>query len=147
MKRELTGNIVLDTTPLLELIYSTIGGIKLKEALKAERLQANITEVTLTELRYILCRKLGLNETRKRIKTLLESGYLSVHETSKLIEAAAEYKYKRALSLADCFAISLAKAIDAPILFSKKEDDLVKEMSRETFDVKIFFLEEPAQNE
>ncbi len=57
MKKELSGSLVFDTGTLLELVYSTERGLKLKEALKSEMVQANISELTLTELKYVLCKR------------------------------------------------------------------------------------------
>ncbi|MEM0054099.1 MAG: PIN domain-containing protein [Nitrososphaeria archaeon] len=142
MKRELSGSLVLDTGALLELIYSTEKGLKLKDALKSEKVQANISELTLTELMYILCRKIGEKEAQDRVGYLLDSGYVILHEDSKLVELAAEYKCRRGISLADCFALALAKKISSPAIFARREDELLEEMSREPFDVKILFLED-----
>ncbi|MEM3788763.1 MAG: PIN domain-containing protein [Candidatus Bathyarchaeia archaeon] len=139
-KRELSGSLVLDTGALLELIYSTEKGLKLKDALKSEKVQANISELTLTELMYILCRKIGEKEAQDRVGYLLDSGYVILHEDSKLVELAAEYKCRRGISLADCLA--LAKKISSPAIFARREDELLEEMSREPFDVKILFLED-----
>lgn len=142
MKKELVGNIAFDTSVILELLYSTIHGIKLKEALKTEKAHGNISEMTITETKYILCRKLGDEEAQARIKNLLDSGYITVHEDSKLIEYAAKFKCKRRLSLPDCFTLALAKKMDVPALFAKKEDELIKEISKEPFDIDIWFLED-----
>jgi len=134
--------MVFDASPVLDLVYSTNKGVKIKEALKNERLSATISEVNLVETLYILCRRLGLRETYSRMDALLESGYISVHPTSKLIRTSTEYKCERKLSLADCFAIALGKEMKSPVLFSTKESELVREMSERPFDVEIVFLED-----
>jgi len=134
--------LVFDAGVLLELLYSTPHGSKIKEGLESETFHGNVSEVSVAELRYVLCRRLGSEEAHIRVKSLLESGYIFVHEDSKLVEYAAEYKCKRRLSLADCFTLALAKKIDAPALFAKREDELVEEMSSEPFDVEVFFLED-----
>ena len=59
MRKELEGSMVFDTGTILELIYSTEGGRKLKEALKSERVLGNTSEVNIAELRYVLCRRIG----------------------------------------------------------------------------------------
>jgi len=78
------------------------------------------------------------------VEALLESRYLDVHPASGLLRASAEYKCARKISLADCFAIALAKEVGVPVLFSAKESDLIVEMSKEPFDVDILFLEDLA---
>jgi hypothetical protein len=40
-------------------LYSTSSGVKLKEALKAEKVEGNISEIAVAEISYVLCRKLG----------------------------------------------------------------------------------------
>jgi predicted nucleic acid-binding protein len=142
MKKELAGNLVFDTSSVLELLYSTKHGTKLKEVLKAEKVEGNISEVTVAETRYVLCRRLGSEEAQTRLKNLLDSGYIFVHEISKLIDHASDYKCRRRLSLVDCFTLALAKKIAAPALFARKEEELMKEMSSEPFDVEILFLED-----
>ncbi len=142
MKKELTGSLVFDTSSVLELLYSTKHGTKLKEALKAEKVEGNISEITVAETRHVLCRKLGSEEAQTRLKNLLDSGYISVHESSKLIDHASEYKCKRRFSLVDCFTLALAKKMGVPALFAKREEELMKEMSSEPFDVEILFLED-----
>lgn len=142
MKKGLVGSLAFDAGVVLELLYSTPHGSKLKEAIKNESVYGNISELCVAEVGYVLCRKLGGEEARVRIRNLLDSGYFLVHEDSELIEHATEYKCKRRLSLADCFTLALAKKIDAPALFAKREAELVKEISREPFDVEILFLED-----
>ena len=142
MKRELAGSLVFDASAVLDLLYSTRGGVEIREALKSEKVSASITEVNLAEVMYVLCRRLGSKEAEKRVEALLESRYLDVHPASELFRASAKYKCVRKISLADCFAIALAKEVGVPILFSAKEHDLIAEMSKEPFDVDILFLED-----
>ncbi|MEM2083952.1 MAG: hypothetical protein QXV10_05510 [Nitrososphaerota archaeon] len=59
--------------------------------------------MTVVEAKYIPCKKLGDEETQVRIRNLLDSGYITVHEDSKLIEYAAKFKCKRRLSLFNSF--------------------------------------------
>lgn len=142
MKRGLVGSLAFDTSVILELLYSTPHGSKLKEALKTETVHGNISEISVAEVKYILCRRLGGEEAHVRVKNLLDSGYVFTHEDSELIEHAAEYKCKRSLSLADCFTLALAKKIDVPALFAKKEAELMREISNKPFDIEILFLED-----
>ncbi len=48
---------------------------------------------------------------------------------------------KKALSLADCFTIALAKKMDLLALFSRRDNEIVNEIKREPLDVEIRFLE------
>ncbi|MBO3839610.1 MAG: PIN domain-containing protein [Thermoproteota archaeon] len=142
MRKGLVGSLALDTSSLLELLFSTPHGIKLKEALKSEEAHGNVSTISIAELKYVLCRKLGVEEATIRVRSLLESGYVVMHDDSELVEYAAEYKCRRRLSLADCFTLALARKINIPALFARREEELVKEASREPFDVEILFLED-----
>ena len=92
----------------------------MKQALEDDSVQAWTTELALTELRYILCRRIGWAESSKRVNKLLESGYLTVEDTQKLVNEAAKIKCCRAISLPDCFTIALAKKIGGNALFARK---------------------------
>lgn len=142
MRKGLIGNLALDTGVLLELLFSTSHGLKLREALKSEEVHGNVSGISIAELKYVLCRKIGIEEATVRVRSLLESGYITSHEDSELIDYAAEYKCRRKLSLADCFTLALAKKINVPALFAKREEELVKEASSQPFDVEILFLED-----
>jgi hypothetical protein len=133
---------VLDTSTLIELVFSTSTGLKLKEALKDGLVEAYTTELSIAELRYILCRRLGLIQSNERVDKLLASGYITIEDTTPLILDASKYKCERAISLADCFCLALAHKSLYSTLFARRESDLVKEMQRKPFDVEILFLED-----
>lgn len=142
MKKGLSGRLALDTSALIDLTFLTPAGFKLKEALKGGLVEAYTTELSIAELRYILCRRLGLIESNERADKLLASGYISVEDTHLLINDASRYKCERAISLADCFCLALARKSFCRALFAKEEKDLVREMQRKPFDVEILFLED-----
>ena len=136
------GKLAVDASALIELTYGRAPGQKLKQALEKDAVEAWTTELAITELRYILCRKLGWTESDRRVNKLLESGYLKVENTRKLVNAAAKLKCCRAISLPDCFSIALAQKIGGSALFARTEKDLAAEMQRETFKVEVIFLDE-----
>jgi predicted nucleic acid-binding protein len=127
---------------LIELIYYDAPGQKLKKALESDFVEAWTTELAVTELRYVLCRKLGWPQSTERVNNLIASGYIKVEDTLKLINQAAKTKCRRAISLPDCFTIALAHYIKGEALFARKEQDLTAEMQKEPFEVNILFLEE-----
>ncbi len=140
-RQDLKGKLAVDTSALIELIYCEAPGQKLKQALEKEAVEAWTTELAVTELWYILCRKLGWAESSRRVSKLLESGYFKIENTRKLVKAAAKLKCCRAISLSDCFAIALARKIGGAALFARTEQDLAMEMQREPFEITILFLE------
>lgn len=94
MKRDLSGRLALDTSALIELTFLTPAGFKLKEALKDGLVEAYTTELSIAELRYILCRRLGLTESNERVDKLLASRYISVEDTHPLINDAQDTNVK-----------------------------------------------------
>lgn len=141
MRKEPEGVLVLDAGVLIELVLSSDRAAGLFRAMMEERAIARTTSLATTELRYILCRKLGMAESRERVGKLLKSGYIEVVD-APLPELASECKCKRAISLADCYSISLAKSISAPVVFATREEELLEEMDKKPFDVEILFLED-----
>jgi hypothetical protein len=142
MKKDLSGRLVLDTSALIELVNSTTSGLKLKEALKAESVEAYTTELNITELRYILCRRIGPSKVDHIVDKLLASGYITVEDTQSLTREAAKYKCERSISLVDCFSLALADRSFATAVFARREKDLVAEMRRKPFNTEIVFLED-----
>ncbi|MGA3289809.1 MAG: PIN domain-containing protein [Candidatus Bathyarchaeia archaeon] len=141
MKPDLKGKLAVDTSALIELIYCDELGQKLQKALESDLVEAWTTELTVAELRYVLCRKLGWHESTERVNKLLSSGYIKVEDTLKLINQASKTKCRRAISLPDCFTLALAHQIAGNALFARKEQDLTAEMQKEPFEINILFLE------
>lgn len=141
MKRELKGVLVLDAGVLIELVLSSARSAGLFSAMLEGRVIAKTAELSVTEMRYILCRKLGKRESEERVEKLLKSGYVDVVDVP-LGELASEYKCRRAISLSDCYSISLAKALSVPVVFAVKEEELLREAKREASDVELLFLED-----
>lgn len=142
MKKGLSGRLALDTSALIELIFASAGGLRLKEALKGGLVEGYTTEISITELRYILCRRLGLAESNERTDKLLASGYISIEDTLPIIKDTSRYKCERAISLADCFCLALTHKTACCALFAKREKDLITEMQKKPFDVEILFLKD-----
>jgi len=142
MRRELAGSMAFDTSTLLELIFSTPSGLKLKEALLAERVLGHVSEYSIFELKYVLCRRLGWSEAERRVKALVASGYVTLHEVSRLMDAAALLKCKHGIAAGDCFTLAVAKRIEGAALFARREEELVNAIERGGFEVEVLFLED-----
>jgi len=138
----LKGKLAIDTNALIELIYCDSLGQKLKKAIITDMVDAFITELTITELRYILCRKLVWQQSSEKVNKLLASGCFTIEETSRLINEAAKVKSKRAISLPGCFTLAPAHKISGGAIFSRKEQEAKAEMQKKPFDVNLLFLEE-----
>jgi predicted nucleic acid-binding protein len=145
MKSELKGAYATDTSTLIELVYGTPIGERLLNAMLEETIEIITHELAIAELRYILCRNVGKEKAKARVEKLLASGYIVVEDISELIETAADYKCDRAISLPDCFTLSLGKERSLPVLFAWKEKELTTEMERKPFDLDILFLKDYIQ--
>jgi len=142
MKNDLSGRLALDTSAMIDLLFSTPAGLKLKEGLKEGVIEVHTTELHIAELRYILCRRLGLMESNEKVDRLLASGYIIVENMTLLVSDASKYKCERAISLADCFCLALARRYFYSAVFVRREKDLVTEIQKKPFDVAILFLED-----
>jgi len=142
MKSGLSGRLAVDASVLIELASAMPLGVSFKDLLKSGVVEAFVSEVAVVELMYVVCRKHGWAVSKKRVDDLLKSGYFHVEDSSFLIDDAARLKCERALSLADCFCLALARRFACRALFARREDDLTKEMRKKPFDVEILFLED-----
>jgi len=142
MMKDLKGKLAIDTSALIELIYCDNLGQKLKKALENDMVEAYTTELAITELRYVLCRKLGWQQSKERVNKLLASGYFTVGDTAQLINEAAKIKCQRTISLPDCFILALAHKIAGNALFARQEQELTDEMGKKSFSFTLLFLEE-----
>jgi predicted nucleic acid-binding protein len=142
MMKDLKGKLAIDTSALIELIYCDKLGQKLKKALETNMVEAYTTELAITELRYVLYRKFGWQQSKERVNKLLASGYFTVRDTSQLINEAAKIKCQRAISLPDCFILALANKIAGDALFARQEQELADEMAKKSLNITLLFLEE-----
>jgi hypothetical protein len=123
------------------MAYTTEIGQATKTLLE-ESDKAFITQLGLTELFYILCRKLGAELAEKKIADLIESNYITLEQTRSLIYEVGKIKCKRAISLADCYVIALAKEVGGKAVFARKEREIGKEMAKKAFEVEFIFGDE-----
>jgi|SRR5579872_6932272 uncharacterized protein with PIN domain len=143
MRFELSGDMVFDTSAVLELIDETKLGVMLKEKLESDSVFGHLTEVSISEAMYIICRRLGMKESSSRIGSLIESGYFQIEASSALYQLAAKYKCVRSISIADCFCLAAGENLKLPVLFATRERELKREMKVNPFqDVDVIFLED-----
>ncbi len=141
----LRGAFSLDGGVLLELLLSTKIGKPVFNALTSDSIVAYTSYVNLSEARYILCRKLGRELAWSKTDSLLSSNYITVVETDKLHDLAADIKCIRRLALADCYCLAVAERTGSKALFAFAEQEVLKEISTKPFDIEIVFLENIAK--
>ena len=145
MSSEPRGNIVFDTGPLLEIVIGSDLGAHAKALLQSGAVRAFTNELHLGELRYLICRKAGKQESEQAIRNLTQSGYLAISSVAEFIELAADTKCRRSLAFADCFALAMGESLQIPVLFATREYELLKEIRKEPFKAEIIFLADLAR--
>lgn len=141
--RGLRGNTALDSSVLIEYLMGTEVGEAVKEyfeTLKPEE-TANCSLLAISEIFYILCRLRGVRFAESKIHDMLKSKVLEIYNTTEVAIETGKIKCERAISLADCSCIATGKLANAKAVFARKEEELIKEMERKSFDVEIVFLE------
>jgi len=90
-----------------------------------------INTVNLTEVYYVLCRKVGKEKAEEIIKSIIKSGcYEIIGDKPIILKYAAECKCAYLISLADCFSIATAKFLKTKALF-RREEELAKKSIEE----------------
>ncbi len=140
MRRELEGNLLFDTGPLVEFIGGTQLGAYVKERLQKGDLRPTTGELNIAELRYLVCRKEGWRRSSEIIGALIDSAYLEVLAASTFLEAAARMKCQRAISITDCLTITMGESLAVPVVFARHEKEIDREISKEPFKSEIIFL-------
>jgi predicted nucleic acid-binding protein len=131
--------LVVDTGVWIEYFSETTLGKKFKEKILEEDILLFISEPVVSELYYVICRQKGHEEAKKDIEAVLEG--VEVIEGRDMQILAGKYKCERAISLSDCFTISVSKNLSLPALF-KKEKEIDYEINKKLFDIEILFLED-----
>ena len=124
MKRgSLKGDIVLDTSILVEIALATDTGMRLIDYIINERIKPYTTSLNVVEAFYVICRLLGKEEARKRISLIKESRYVEIISSDEVNMHAAECKCLFPISIIDCYTLALAKTYELPALFYKLEKE------------------------
>ena len=130
----------LDGGVLIALALNEPNAHWLRDSMLKGEVEAYTHELALMELTYILCRRLGWHIAQVKLNSLLRSRVIKVINFTEILEEAAKLKCERALSMADCCTIALAKLYNCTALFVRKEKELEEEMLRRPLDVKLEFL-------
>ncbi len=80
--------------------------------------------MAILETFYILCRKSSWEEAKVKIDALIKSNIIKIIPISNLIEHAALIKCERAIAIADCLTIALAKSLNGAAIFFDREKEL-----------------------
>ncbi|MHA1147564.1 MAG: PIN domain-containing protein [Promethearchaeota archaeon] len=140
-QNSLSDAIAVDTSVLVEFIENTSLGKKFfEEILSNPKYQKfYIAPIVDTELKYILCRRIGYDEAIKTVSELLND--FTYYSEEDLRNEAAFLKCNYAVSLADCYGLAVSKILDIPICM-KKEAEIEKVYHELSSLVKIEFVDD-----
>jgi len=139
----LPDRISIDSGVILAyFLGETLGELVKSQILTAKDRRILCNRLCLSELYYVLCRREGVEFARNATNTFLKGQFASVVASDELDLAAGRFKCERAISLADCYVLGLAKLENATALFGRKESELEKEMKKKAFEVPVHFLED-----
>ncbi len=131
----------LDGGVLIALAIGEASSRELSADIRSGTVKAFCSELGLTEMLYILCRKKGWTEALAKRDQLVGSRLVSVEPSLVVMEEAAREKCRRALALQDCFTIALARSLRCEAVFARRESELSSEQRKEPFDVPIHYLD------
>lgn len=138
VKQTLRNNtdLVLDTGIYIEYFEPKKSELKtiLNEILFTETAEILLYSHFLlkSELLYILCRKLGKNNAKTKVKGL--EPFINFVSGDFLYNIAGEIKCKYPIALSDCFLISLSHLHECPVLFLEERElseEVVKQINDE----------------
>jgi len=98
-----------------------------------------VSEVTLSEVFYILCRKEGPQKAQNFTRTI--STKLEIIPSHKLIMIAANLKCQCSIALADCWTLAAAINENIEALFAFRENELVNNLDLIQNYVSVVFLD------
>lgn len=141
-RRLLEGDIVVDTSILVEIAFATEDGKELTRLIVDDAITPHTTTLNFTEAFYVICRLLGVEEAEKRTSLMLNSGYFNVVSSDRVGWDAARCKCLFPVSIVDCHTLALARKYSMPALFYRAERELepIVEDLKEWLGNKILFF-------
>lgn len=113
---------VIDTGLLVEILEGSPLGKKLVELLTSEEIEGYVTDLTLTEIAYVICRKYGMDKAKELVGKLLETGYFEVVEALNYAEEISKIKCEYSISFMDAAVVATAKGLNAIALFKREKE-------------------------
>jgi predicted nucleic acid-binding protein len=98
------------------------------------------SEMALSELTYIVCRRSDWKTARAKTGALLDSGAVRVVPTEMLWSEAARIKCMSSIALPDCFTVAAAVAFNGRALFARREKEIVASLKQNLLPDVLSFL-------
>jgi len=140
----LSGSTALDTSALVEYLMGAPTGALLRDYLKNLKAEDKVAAslLTIAETYYVLCRLEGQEFADEKLNQILSSRVIEIYNSLDLALETGRLKCQRTISLADCSCIATARHARAKAVFAFREEELVREMERKSFDVTVVFLQD-----
>jgi hypothetical protein len=113
--------VVVDTGVLVEVLEGSDLGEKFLKLVNSSKLEPIITNLTLIELTYTICRN-GINKARELVKKLLDSGYFEVVNALEFADHIIQMKCNNSISIIDASVIATAKGLGIQALFKLEKE-------------------------
>lgn len=142
-RKYLEGDIVLDTSVLIEIALASDKGLELVKLIIDEAFTPYTTSLNVIEALYVMCRLFGIEDAEKRIDLIVKSGYFNIVSSDRVGRTAAQCKCLFPLSIVDCHTLALAKEYNIPVLFYRVEKEFKPILGKlkEWVGNEIFFVE------
>ncbi len=137
---ELPSKLSIDSSVFLAYLMGEPQASLVEECILFSDREVYLPSTALAEIYYVTCRLKGREVARRLVKAIEDNGTVEI--VSGLDEEAGDIKCGRAISLADCYVIALAEALDATAVFARREKEIIREMERAPFGVNLVFLED-----
>lgn len=131
---------VLDGGVLIALAVGEKSAQGLAEKIESEQGVFVCTELALSELTYILCRRVGWDIASKKADSLVQSATIHSIPAARLWRAAARLKCRAAIALSDCYTIAAAELVKASALFVQEEKELRQALTEGSIPPILTFL-------
>lgn len=134
-------SIVIVTGVLVEFLEnSELGKMFSKHFLENAKFERYyISPITDTELKYIFCRRIGYQETKKVVSDFLKD--FIICSESNLRDDAFRLKCNFPISLADSYSLAVALILNIPLCM-KKEEEIQNNIGKLSSEVKIIFIDD-----
>lgn len=132
--------IVLDGGVLIALATGDPLIHTLAQSIASAKQLYTCTELGLSELAYIICRKTDWQTAADKADNLVRSATIQAIPASILWKRAAQLKCKAAIALPDCFTLAAADMLKGTALFAFEEAELRQALSRKLIPKIVEFL-------
>ena len=131
---------VLDAGVLIALLTGEPAALQISQRIESGDDLFLCTEMALSELTYIVCRRSDWATARAKTGALLDSGAVRAIPTEMLWSEAARIKCMSSIALPDCFTVAAAVTFRGRALFARREKEIDASLKRGVLPEVVSFL-------